>query len=529
MLNRRFPISESQDIVVNLTFSTTVLTDGSGGEERNINWQSPLLSYDLQQMLVRKKQLDDIINFFKEARGAATAFRYRDWSDYLITPQPKVTKYGSFCVGFLFPPADGIRTEFGLVKQYIVPNCTHLRGILLPDPDTVTIYDEQLNPIPSTEWVFNAGKFIFTTSPAKGQLFVDAEFDVPVTFGGDEFQHRIKATKDGNAYSIKGLQLEEKRSYPFTLLYDELDEIESPFALANYFNAISGLREQTEIIDLISGFDRRTSRYPTPKQTFTLGKMPLRDEELEYLIAFYRCVKGKGSRWKLQQPGREDLPVRFDDDTLTLRLNKKGRYEVDGVRAIEISEATTASLSFLNSIDRDTFVYVFIDTSGSMDSSIPTINQAIENFKSLLVDRVYDTTEAMNAKVSQNNFSDERWLKIYSDYYQEKAVYLIWINEAVSIYHSSNSFTPPTPAFQEDLNSFIDSYDSRVIFKSLVYSIVFNSSKFTNFQNHLTAAYEGTEGYDPALKDYKIEPKLDIPQDYTAEQYFNDLVNERSS
>ena len=344
MLDKRFPITESQDIVVNLTFSTTVLTDGSGGEERNINWQSPLLSYDLQQVLIRKTQLDEIVNFFKEARGAATAFRYRDWSDYRVTPEPTANKYGSSTIGILFPHPDGERTEFGLVKRYTLENCSHFRGILLPDPDTIKIYDIDLNPIPDTDWIYDTGKFIFTTPPS-GYLTVEGQFDVPVVFGNDELQYRTKATKDGNAYSIEGLQLEEIREYPFTLLYDEIEDLQNPFALANYFDAIAGLREQTEIIDLVSGFDRRTSRFQTPKQTFTLGKIPLRDDELEYLITFFRCVKGKGLRFALLQDDNR-LPIRFNDDTLTLRLNKKNRYEVDGIRAIEVFEPLTLLLRY---------------------------------------------------------------------------------------------------------------------------------------------------------------------------------------
>lgn len=525
MLDRRFPISESQDIVVNLTFSTTVLTDGSGGEERNINWQSPILSYDLQQVLIRRQQLNEIIEFFKEARGAATAFRYRDWSDYRVTPQPKNTRYGSYTIGLLFPNADGVRSEFGLVKKYVVPNSVHLRGILLPDPDTVIIYDANLNPIPYTDWIFDLGKFVFSQPPPPGEMYVEAKFDVPVNFGSDEFDYRIKSTIEGNAFSIEGLQLEEKRKYPFTLLYDELDEIKAPFALANYFDSIAGVREQTEIIDLISGFDKRTARWGKLKRTFNLGKMPLRNEELEYLIAFFRCVKGKGQDWVLESGNKtEAVLVRFDDDSLSIRLKKQGRYESDGVRAIEIAEAATANTSFLNSIDRDTFVYVFIDTSGSMNASIPIINQAIEEFKTLLVDRVYGTVEAMNAKVSQNNSSNEQWVKIYSDYYQEKAVYLIWINEAEPVYHTSSVYSPPTAAYQQDLNNFLSSYDSRRNFRSFIYSIVFDNPAFSSFQNHLTAACDGTDGYSPALKNYKIEPKLDIPQDYTAEQYLLDLT-----
>ncbi len=254
MLNKRFSIDESPDIVVNLTFNTTVLSDGSGAEERNSNWQSPLLNFDLQKVILHKPQLDEIIQFFQDVRGSAVAFRYRDWSDYLLTHRANTTKYGSTVQGLLFPPADGVRTEFGLVKRYIVPSCVHYRAIAFPDPDTVAIYDDEFQPFPDTDWVFTDGKFIFTIPPPRGGLFCEGEFDVPVVFASDENQYRIKSTKNGNTYSIEGLQLNEVRIDPFALLRDEPGEIDTVFALSGHFNSLVGLREQTKIITLASGF-----------------------------------------------------------------------------------------------------------------------------------------------------------------------------------------------------------------------------------------------------------------------------------
>lgn len=351
----KFSIDESPDIVVNLTFSTTVLTDGSGAEERNSNWQSPLLNFDLQKVILHRPQLDEIIQFFREARGAAISFKYRDWSDYLVTAQPRTTRYGSTTQGLLLPNADGVRNEFELVKRYIVPSCTHLRAIAFADPDTVTLYDANFNPFPDTDWIFADGKFVFTTPPPAGQLFCEGEFDVPVVFASDENQYRIKSTKAGNTYSIEGLQLNEVRGSsfltsdltPLTSLKDDLGEIDAVFALSGHFNSLVGLREQTEIITLASGFDKRTSRFSKPKGTYFLGKIPLHDDELDYLIAFFRCTKGKGLSWAFEDVSYQQklVAVRFDEDNLSLRLNRQGRYETDGLKAIQVFEPLPAKVS----------------------------------------------------------------------------------------------------------------------------------------------------------------------------------------
>lgn len=337
----KLEIQESPGILVSITFDTTVLTDGSGGEERNINWQSPLLSFDFQKSFLRRNQLDEIIAFFQEVRGAASPFRYRDWSDFNATAQPRSTRYGSITQGVLFPTPDGIRTEFGLVKRYQVQSCLHYRGIVFPDPNTLTIYDTDFNLVESENWIFADGKIIFTMPPT-GELLWHGDFDVPVVFSSDLYEYKTVATKSGNAYQIEGLQLQEVRIEPYALLKDEGDAIDSPFALCGHFNSISSLEEQTEVISLTSGFDQRRSRFTQAKRSFTLGKMPLWDEELEYLIAFWRCAKGKGLKWGFYDSKdieqQDKIPVRFDQDSISLRLTKKGRYEIDGIKLVEIFE-----------------------------------------------------------------------------------------------------------------------------------------------------------------------------------------------
>ncbi len=375
MLDKRFNIDESPNIVVNLTFSTTVLADGSGGEERNSNWQSPLLNFDLQKVILHKPQLDEIIQFLQATRGAALSFRYRDWSDYLVTAQARDTRYGSTTEGLLLPNADGVRTEFELVKRYTVPSCTHYRAIALPDPETVTLYNANFNPFADTDWIFADGKFIFTNPPPAGQLFCEGEFDLPVVFASDENQYRIKSAKGGNTYSIEGLQLNEVRIQNSEFRNeDELAEIDIAFALSGHFNSLVGLREQTQIITLASGFDKRTSRFPKPKGTYFLGKIPLHDEELEYLIAFFRCTKGKGLSWGFEDVSYQQklVAVRFDEDNLSLRLNHRGRYETDGLKVIEVFEPLPAALIDPFAISTQEYLKFFSAPQSGSNPALPT-------------------------------------------------------------------------------------------------------------------------------------------------------------
>ncbi len=214
--------------------------------------------------------------------------------------------------------------------------------------------------------------------------------------------------------------------------------------------------------------------------------------------------------------------VRLNSDRLNIKFeaaeNNNALFNLSGLK-LQLA-LNQGLLSFL---DPETFLYVFIDTSGSMNSSIPTITTAINQLKILLKDSVYKTDELLAQRVFQINFGDERWVKLFTQYNQPKAFYLIWINEASPTYHSGSNYSP-TASYNSDLTNFVSGFNSRQKFKAIVYSIEFNSGEFTTFQNHLTAAVAGKNGYSPALKDYGVELRLSVPQSTTATEYYNDFL-----
>lgn len=64
------------------SFSTTVVSDKTGNEQRMVNWMSPLGTFDIGNRNVRYKDYQKLLSFFHIMRGKASGFRIRDWSDY---------------------------------------------------------------------------------------------------------------------------------------------------------------------------------------------------------------------------------------------------------------------------------------------------------------------------------------------------------------------------------------------------------------------------------------------------------------
>ena len=61
---------------------TQIVTVASGYEKRNAVWAVPRARYDIAQAMKTVTGKDAVIGFFRAAQGKATAFRFRDWSDY---------------------------------------------------------------------------------------------------------------------------------------------------------------------------------------------------------------------------------------------------------------------------------------------------------------------------------------------------------------------------------------------------------------------------------------------------------------
>ena len=514
----RLELGYDYGAVGGMSFATEVIEVADDREQRNATKLLPLGRWQLGERLIadsQKHELEEfsyLKQFHLDRLGSFQGFRFKDWVDYQGFDEYIAT-------------GDGVQTQFQLRKAYYAGDAVTYRPILKPVPETVILYVDGA-PLLNTNWLVDHQTGVVTGTLAMGaRLTADFEFDVPVWFESDSIDFRLEyydpQTRD-TVYRLGSVFVVEASLPPsIPLQIEPSREITEQLNLGIIYETRETYQIPNNKLSLKSGYIRRENKREDSQITFNLGNRNYDRSEVDKLLGYFWNARGKSLEFPFTNQ-INNYQVRFDSDNLNFKFlvanDEDLLYELNGLKL-----QLAPSKGFLDFIDRDTFVYIFIDTSGSMDSSIPRINQAIENLKTILVDRVYGTVEAMEEKVIQQSFGDERWMNLYTLNYAPKAIYLIWINEAAPPYHSS-THTPPTSTFNEDLNNFLTSYSDRVTFLSIVYSVYFESAVYTTFQNHLLAAYDGTDGYPLPLKDYKIQLRLDIPEATTAEEYFADFT-----
>ena len=507
------------------SFSTEIVKVADERETKNSLSVLPLHRYQLGDRLVAESERDllqevSYLKQFHELRqGSYQGFRYKDWADFESIHQ-------------LIGIGDGTTTHWQLRKGYWVGDVVTWRPITKPVVGTVVLWANGIEQQPAVEpggegWTVNHETGVISNpEPLANGVVLTAlfEFDVPVRFESDALGFSLQAYEadSGDAiYRLESVFVKEIR-LPLSLPWEiqPAGEITEELDLGIVYDTVEQYSYATERQELRSGWGVAIPNRDESKLVLNLGDRVYDREEVDKLLAYFWKAKGKKKEFFLSHLNKEYI-AKFNTDRLTIKFevanNKDVLYILKGVK-LQLSPN-----SLLDFLDKDTFLYIFIDASGSMDSSIPAINTALAQFKSLLVELVYGTVEVMNAKVVKYNFRDERYLKLFNDYYQEKAAYLIWVNEAYPAYHAG-SFAPPTNNYRSDLSLFLNSYGNRKKFKAFIYSIVYDDPKFDEFQSHLTAAHQGTGGYSPALKNYQIKIKLSIPESTTANEYYSSLV-----
>ncbi len=86
--NQLFPVDISYGMAGGPEYSTDVVVTRSGLEQRNCNWARPKYRYNVAYGVRTKEQLDRLIIFFRNHKGKAIGFRFKDWTDYTAEKQP---------------------------------------------------------------------------------------------------------------------------------------------------------------------------------------------------------------------------------------------------------------------------------------------------------------------------------------------------------------------------------------------------------------------------------------------------------
>lgn len=159
-------------------FNTTITKTQGGHEQRNINWQKALGSWDISTGIKSKADMDAIKAFFLNRFGRAHGFRFKDWLDYQG-------------IGQNIGTGNGTKTQFQLTKTYTNGGFSYVYNIKKPVAGTVKIYLNSVLQASGYTLDTTTGIVTFTTAPGSGVVVsADFEFDVPVRFDIDKMPAR---------------------------------------------------------------------------------------------------------------------------------------------------------------------------------------------------------------------------------------------------------------------------------------------------------------------------------------------------
>ncbi len=199
-----FPLSMGREAVVSPGFSTAVVTTASGHEQRNADWASARMRYDVGPGVRSEADVATLIAFFRARRGAAKGFRFRDPTDFSsngMTGTPGV-------LDVLLGVGDGVRTGFDLFKVYGVGVDAEVRPVMRPVAASVLVSVGGVAV--ATGWTLVGGRVVFAVAPVAGaDVRAGFLFDVPVRFAADVLEVSVATWRAGEVVSVGLVEVRE--------------------------------------------------------------------------------------------------------------------------------------------------------------------------------------------------------------------------------------------------------------------------------------------------------------------------------
>lgn len=309
-------------------FSTTVVVDGQGQEQRAINWTQPLGRWQIGNRVVNREELDYFLDFHSDRKGAFEGFRFKDWSDYSFNNEIAV--------------GDGVTTEFQLIKVYSVGSYSVSRPITKPRTGVVVKVDGEIIEI-ALDTI--TGLISFSSPPALDAIIEAAgDFDVPVRFEQDSIQFRFFAADSitGEAFfELSNLSVVEIRQFT-EIPFEELPTLSHTIDLGYDYETLGGPGFLTKILSNRAGAEKRISQWTASKRRFQLGDRTLNKEELSYFLSLFRICRGAALSFQFKDWQTEQvITVRFETDEIAVRFDAANSDEVifylSGLPVVETS------------------------------------------------------------------------------------------------------------------------------------------------------------------------------------------------
>lgn len=193
-LEIRFPDSIAFNSSTILEFNTTIITSKNGKEYRNVNWNNNKMKFNIINGIKTKTELDEVIKFFRNVKGKAYGFRFKDWTDFSATNQQ---------IGI----GNGETKEFQLIKTYTINGNTYTRKIKKPVISTIKVF---LDEIKTNDFSVDltSGLITFEVAPSDTTIITtNFEFDVPVRFNSDLLEVSLNSLSSGKINNLELIEI----------------------------------------------------------------------------------------------------------------------------------------------------------------------------------------------------------------------------------------------------------------------------------------------------------------------------------
>lgn len=157
-------------------FSTSIVTLGSGAEQRNILWANSRGKWNISTGIRSREEMLAVIAHFHVVKGRGYSFRFKDWNDYDAADTTMV---------------EVSPTVWQLVKRYNVGGYEHIRTITKPVLGTVAIKIGG-SPVTPSSIDYQTGQLTFGSAPGTAPT-ATFQFDVPVRFDTDSLPVQANA------------------------------------------------------------------------------------------------------------------------------------------------------------------------------------------------------------------------------------------------------------------------------------------------------------------------------------------------
>lgn len=193
----RMPVDIERGASGGPNWSTTVTRTDNGRVTTNQNWDYPKRIFDISYPIQERENIEDVITFFNGRRGGAYGFRFKDWSDFIVT-------LGAIGTG------DTVETIFQLTKVYGDAVRPLTLPITRPVSGTLLVYVNAVLQTETTHYTvdYNTGLVTFVSPPAAVPITATFEYDIPVFFDTDGLNLNIDFY---DAISAGSLIVEEVR------------------------------------------------------------------------------------------------------------------------------------------------------------------------------------------------------------------------------------------------------------------------------------------------------------------------------